>query len=350
MAFLTALELENIANQYFDYFIKNKILDQSIQDKPLLKAMRAKQKTFPGGKENIHGNVKFEHSVAFSGYEGDEAVDFGNPANVKQFSYPWKELHGGIKITHSELKKAGITVVDSAIGENLKRNSQESVIRITSLMDDKMQDMSEGLMESLNEIMWRDGTQDAKVFPGLLSFIVDDPTTGIAGGIDRASQAKWRNLSKVGASLLTASRTNQTITRTLRQDLRQLTRYGGKPDLWLCGSTAIEALEIEVFEKGNITETGFTNAGQTNFGMADIRMGNIVFRYDPTLDDLGFADRVYAVDTRHIYPMVMDGQDMKKHNPARPAERYVLYRSVTWTGGMVADMLNGSGVWQLATA
>jgi hypothetical protein len=83
--------------------------------------------------------------------------------------------------------------------------------------------------------------------------------------------------------------------------------------------------------------------------MADISMRGIgKFQYDPTLDDLGFAKRAFFIDPKHMYLMVMDGEDMKQHAPARPADQYVLYRGVTWTGGLVADQLNCHGVYEVA--
>lgn len=350
MPSLTAEQLENIANQYLDFYIKDEILDNSIQDKPLLAAMKAAQKPFPGGKEFISGNAKFKHSVSFQGYEGDDTVNYTNPANVKQYRYPWKELHGGIEMTHSELKKAGITVVDSAMGENTSTSSAEDEIRITDLFDDKMEDMNEGLLESYNKMMWLDGTQDAKAFPGILSMITDNPTVGIVGGIDRAQQPLWRNRALLGANKLTASRANQDICRTLRQEVRQLRRHGGaKNPLILCGSTALEALEIEVYEKGTLTLDNFTNNGATDIGLADISMKGVgTFEYDPTLDDLGYADRIYFIDTKYIYPRVMDGQDWKKHTPARPFDKYVLYRAITMTLGLIGRKFDSSGVYQLA--
>ena len=44
----------------------------------------------------------------------------------------------------------------------------------------------------------------------------------------------------------------------------------------------------------------------------------------------------------------MDGEDMKTHSPRRPADKYVMYRGLTWTGGMVADQLNCHGVYEVA--
>lgn len=348
MAYLTAQQLENIANQLFDFYMKGEILDQSIQDKPLLKAMKANQKEFPGGKEYIHGNVKFEHSVQFEGYEGDDTVTYINPANVKQFTYPWKELHGGIVVTHSELKKAGINVVDSAMGDNLSNANRQDVITITRLFEDKLQDMNEGLMESLNRMYWLDGTQDAKAFPGILSILTDDNSTGVIGGLDAASIPLWRHRTLTGGNHITPSAANQTLSQALRQEVRQLRRYGGRPSLLLCGSDFLKALDLEVTAKGYYTDAGFTRKESTDIMMADFSMKGVgTFVYDPTLDDLGREDYCYFIDERHLYPMVMSGQDMKRHTPARPAEKYVLYRSVTHTLGLVCDMRNAHGVYKV---
>lgn len=347
--YLTATQLENIANQTFDFYIKDKILGQSTQARPLVRILRENQKTFPGGKEFIHGNVQFDYEGGFMGYEGDDEVAYDNPAGVKQFSFPWKELHDGIQVTHSELKKAGITVVDTMAGENVTNNSRQDIIRITQLFENKLETMKERQERSFNSICWRDGTQDSKVFPGVLSILTDTASTGIVGGIDRAAQPLWRHRTLLGANKIAVGKTSQNLSSTLRTEIRQLTRYGGRPTVALCGSLFLEALDYEVESKGQYTQEGFMKAGSTELGLGKVTMRGLgTFEYDPTLDDLGFADRCYVIDPTHLQLWVMDGQDMKKHTPARPAERYVLYRGVTWTGGMIADMLNCHGVYQVA--
>lgn len=348
MAF-TAGELSNIANAALAFYIKGPAISQTIQERPLLAKMMAKQKTFPGGKDNIAFNVKGDYTTEIEGYTHNDTVTYDNPANLKQASFPWKEVHAGITLTLTELKKDGISVVDSLDGKETAEHSGREMTVITGLLQDKMEDMTEGWARSMNLMFWKDGTQDAKQVPGLKSIIVDDPAVGVVGGISGATVTWWRNRALVGANKITASAANQTLTKTLRKEVRQLKRYGGKPDLVLCGSAFLEALEAEIHEKGLYTDSGFINNGKNDIGMADISMRGIgTFVYDPTLDDIGESKRAYFIDTSKVLPMVMEGEDRKLHNPARPHDQYVLYRAMTWTGGLIAKARNGSGVYEIA--
>jgi hypothetical protein len=353
----TAQELDNIASAALDYYIKGPAMAQSIQARPLYDAMRKSQKTFPGGKSDIRRNVKGEYSTAFQGYTHDDTVSYVNPANLKQVNFPWKELHAGIAMTLTELKADGISVVDSLNGDQTSAHSDREMTAITNLLEDKLDDMAEGTARSFNEILWRDGTQSSKVFAGVKSIVSLAPNSGFTGGIDRAGNTWWRNRAFVGSlsstnntgPKVTASTANQTLTKFLRKEVRQLTRYGGKPSLLLAGSGFIEKLEAEIHEKGTYTDAGFANTGKTDIGMATISMRGVgSFIYDPTLDDLGETNFCYFLDPRHIYLDAMDGEDWKQHSPARPPEKYVLYRGLTWTGGLVADQLNCHGVYEAA--
>ena len=340
-------QLENIANSALDFYIKGQPLSQQLQEKPLLAAMRAAQKTFPGGKGEIKGNVKADYTTSFEGYSHDDTVTYRNPANIKQFTYDWKELHAGINLTMTELKHDGISVSDSTTGEGTSNHSGRELTAISNILQDKLEDMDEGMAQSMNEIEWEDGTASSKLFAGVTHFIADDPTTGVVGGIDRAANTWWRNRSAVGSSKTTHSVSAQTLTKFLRAEVRQLRRYGGKPNLVLAGSGFIEKLEAEIHEKGTYTQSGFMASGATEIGLPDISMRGVgKIMYDPTLDDLDRENFCYFIDTRYIYPYVMEGEDMKKHSPARPPEKYVLYRGVTWTGTMIARKLNAHGVYE----
>lgn len=345
----TANQIANITNAALDFYIRGEALDQAVQDKPLLNAMRKGQKTFPGGKENISIPVKGDRTTTIMGYTHDDTVSYQNPSNIKRVAYAWKEIHAGIQFTGTELKKDGISVVDSTTGAKTSEHSQRELTVLTGLLDDKLDDMAKGWAEGFNRMLWLDGTQDAAVVPGIQALITQTPTTGTTGGLDRAQFSWWRNRALVGSSKIVSSVTNQTLSKTLRKEVRQLRRYGGRPSLVLCGATALEKLEAEVAEKGIYTQQGFIKNGETDIGMADISMRGVgTFMYDPTLDDLGQSDFIYMIDPKHAVLRVMEGEDNKTHNPARPYNQYTYYRAMTWTGGLTMDQLNANGVYQVS--
>lgn len=345
----TAAELANIANATLDHYVRGQPLSQTIQEKPLYNAMRQKQDTFPGGKENISMPVKGDYTTAIQGYSHDATVSYQNPANIKRVQFPWKEIHAGISMSITELKKNGIEVIDTTTGENTAEHSDIELIQLANLLDDKLEDMSEGWARNFNEMLWEDGSQDSEEIPGIKSIIVDDPATGVVGGLSGASFDWWRNRSLVGVNKITGNTADGgALVQTLQKEYRQLRRYGGTPDLWLAGSDFIDQLETELRANGTYTDNGFNTRGKTEMGIADITFKGHPIVYDPTLDDKSESKRLYILDTKHIKLNTMQGEDMKTHNPARPAEKYVLFRAMTYTGGLVCNKRNSSGVYEIA--
>lgn len=344
----TAQEIENVAQAVLDYHMNTpEVRSQTLQDKPLLVKMREKEQEFPGGKENITVRVKGQYTTTIQGFEHDDPVTYSNPANIKTATYPWKLIHSGIQMTMHELLKAGISISDSTTGKGETRHSENEKIILADILKDKVEDMIEGTDRGMNEMFWKDGTQDAKVVPGIQSFILDDPTSAtIVAGIDQGANTWWRNR----ASLLLNAGTpaNQVVVTKLQNEWRQLRRYGGSPDLVLCGSSFIDAVEKELRALGNYTLEGWTSKKSTDASIADVSFKGVKFTYDPTLDDMGKEKYCYVLDTRRIFPKVVQGENGKDHRPARPENKYVFYRARTWVGGLVCVQRNCHGVYSIA--
>jgi hypothetical protein len=344
----TAQELENIANSTLDFFVnRGKVEAQTLQDKPLLAKMRSLSKTFPGGKEYISGAVKGEYTTTIQGFEHDDDVGYANPANTKRYNFPWKLIHSGIKFTMHELAKDGISIVDSTDGKSTSEHSGREMTAIANLLEEKFDDFTEGTDRGFNSMYWGDGTADPKLIPGIRSFILDDPTTNtVVGGIDQGVNTWWRN--RASLSLASGTPSNLVVMTKLQNEWRQLRRYGGRPNLVLCGSSWLDFMEQELRSKGNFTLEGWTSKKSTDGSVADISFKGVNFEYDPTLDDIGRQKYCYVLDTRYIKPMVMEGEDMKKHFPARPENKYVFYRAMTYIGGLICNKRNAHGVYSIA--
>ena len=354
MAF-SAGELSNIANAALDYYIdKGNVLSQTIQNKPLLKAMDAKAKSFPGGKGDVNLAVKGAYTTTVAGYTHNDTVTYANPANIVRANYTWREHHAGISLTHTELKHDGISVVDTD-GAEVSQHSGRDMTVLANLLEDKLEDMMEGYARGMNTLLWGDGVAAPKAIAGIRAFVTDDPTTGTVGGINRATSGNeyWRNRSLIGASKIA---TTDDLVETIHTEMRQLRRYGGRPNIALCGSTFLDRLVTDLRDKGNYTQTGFAKGADISIG--EINYNGVTFQYDPSLDDLGtsgsgativeYPKRCYILDTNHLYLMYMDGEKMKRHSPTRPADQYVLYRAITTTAVVTGNMLNCHGVYQIA--
>ena len=240
MAF-SAGELSNIANAALDFYIdRGDVLSQTIQNKPLLKAMDGKAKSFPGGKGDVNLAVKGAYTTTVAGYTHNDTVAYANPANIVRANYTWREHHAGISLTHTELKHDGISVVDTD-GAEVSQHSRRDMTMLANLLEDKLEDMMEGYSRGMNSLLWGDGTADAKAIAGIRAFVTDNPTTGTVGGINRATSGNeyWRNRAMIGAGKIAAS---ADLVETIHTEMRQLRRYGGRPNIALCGSTFLDRL------------------------------------------------------------------------------------------------------------
>lgn len=350
---LSAAELTNIANASIDYyFTRPEFYAQTIQNKPLLKALEGKKKTFPGGKGDISIALQGTYGAggtndSVKGYTHNDPVTFYNPANIKRAHFPWREMHIGMSITGTELKIDGLSVTDE-MGINTSNHSQRDMTVLVNLLDNKLADLAEQTARSLNTLLWGDGTADPKALAGIKSLVTDDPTKGTVGGLDRAlaGYSWWRNQSNVATPVTSAAAGGGALITHLQKLWRQCTRYGGRPTKALCGSDFLQALEVELRSNGNYSMQGFAKGGDVSVGSLNY-MG-LEFEYAPTLDDLGESKRCYWLDLDNIFLMTMDGEWRRRHNPARPENAFVYYTSMTYTGQLVAKQLNSSAIIAIA--
>ncbi len=337
----------DLASALLDFHVRGPALSQTMQEKPLLKFLRAGQETFPGGKqyitEPVQGAYMSDTAGFFAGYSEDDQLSFAQASNLLRAQYVWKECHAGFIITHTELKKDGILVTD---GENAtSEHSQVELVRLTTVLKNRIADYMESWARSLNAMYWNDGTQDAKQVPGLTSLLLDDPTVGTVGGLSQVTYPWWRNRVKLD---LVASGENQTISKFLRNEVIQLKRYGGKPTKMLCGAAWWDAISQEVEKKGYNTFTGFADKNN-DIGMETISIKGIgTFEYDPTLDDKGRSKYCYVLDPRRVKLRPMEGEQNKTMEPARPYQYMVMLKSMTDTSGLEATQLNANAVYAIA--
>ena len=120
-----------------------------------------------------------------------------------------------------------------------------------------------------------------------------------------------------------------------------------EPTVALAGSDFIDQVTQERRANGFYSMTGFS--GTQDMSVGDMTLpGGAKLQYDPTLDDLGFSKRLYWFDPKAVILMAMEDEWRKDHTPARPANQFVMYRSITSTGQMITTQMNSSGVYDIA--
>ena len=361
MAF-TAGELANIANAALNYYFnKGEAFKQSIQARPFWDKLESKAKTFPGGKGEISIAVEGDFGAGgtndtVKGYTHDDKVAFFTPANVKRANFAWREHHIGLTMTHTELKIDGISVVDTN-GERTSNHSQREMTALVNLLEDKLFALGEQYARGMNALAYGDGVADAKAMAGLASIVKDNPAAGTVGGLSSVDNVWWRNRARTAAYASAVTGTpglaghggdavtsnvadGGALLQILQKEYRQLIRYGGKPDLFVCGSDFLDAMEKEIRANGTYSISGFTDSQDGSIGQMKF-MGQTI-NYDPSLDDAGRAKRAYWIDSNSIRLFKMDNEWRKDHTPARPADQFILYRSITSTGALTAKQLNSS--------
>lgn len=344
LGYVTATD---IANLLLPLHTRGKVTSQTMEDKPLLKWLVGGQKTFTGGSgtltDPVQGAYMSDNAGFLQGYSGDDQLNFAQAMNALRTSATWKEVHAGLIITWTELKQDGITITD---GQKETEHSETELVRLTELLQNRMDDFNESYARAKNRMYWQDGSQDPKAPAGIKSILTDTPGVGSTLGLSRVTYPWWNHRYNVA---LAVSAENQTLCRFLQAEMRQLRKFGGKPDKALCGSDFLTALETEVYAKGTLTQEGFKNDGKTQFGMADISLRGLgKFEWDPTLDDMGEGKRCYIMDSRRLTLRPMQDEDNKITTPERPYNYMVFLRDITWTGVVTATQLNAHGIYGIA--
>lgn len=360
MAF-TAAEIQDINNMALEtYLNKGTIFKQDIANKPMLEAFQSRAGEFPGGKENVSFLVGSGYGGGgLQGYTGDDQLSHYNPTGSVRFRMPWKEHYIGMVVTMTELKNDGVDVVENGSSQRTREMSGREAQALANIFDEKNERLGADYTFSLDRLLHGDGSTDTKALAGIKAFLLDSPAVGSTGSINRVTNTWWRNdaatvaygLAGGQGAITSASTGGGTLITFMDKAARRRSKFanGQTNVMYFCGSDFIDAYKAELRANGYYTQSGW-GQGRPDGSMQDPQHGGLPLRWDPTMDDTGESKRCYAIDmgARGLKMMYMDGQKYKKHNPARPYDRMVMYNGISMTGLLVARQLNTSGVYDIA--
>ena len=174
---------------YAGYLAMNHEMRQNPEDlynteRPLLKALQANKKPFPGAKQYIIEKLRTTNDQNFQWYAGSDAVTFNRRRTITQAQFAWGSAHDGFGLDEDELTQNYIVLTDDTKSSPPTTDEQKQFV---DLIEENTRALKEGFAEKFDYELHRDGTQDTNAVAGLdllardLDAITDWPEDRLAG-------------------------------------------------------------------------------------------------------------------------------------------------------------------------
>lgn len=342
-------DLQELAKVSLDEYLRNMPVDQIATERPLLKKLMEGRKTFLGAKQNVVENVRKTYGSNFAWAYGEDAVTFNKRNTTEQAAFPWRRAVDGLYLDYDRLFGAGIKVREGARGEyKLEQNEK---VQLLNLLDEQMESLKEGFMQKLDLELHRDGTQDADAIAGLDVLVSTAPTTGVVGGLDRASATYWRNHAETGIQTGTVG----TLAQKMESAWRKNIKNGGSPNFILAGGKFIDAYrkEIVVTNNANAGDVKKLDAGVGNGVNTGLYFKGVEIIWDPQFEELDalttpaveWEKRCYFLNTKF---MKYRDDDMDIVTPIRPHDVLAMYAMVNLRCALSLSRSNAQSVLAIA--
>lgn len=284
--------------------------------------MRGNIKPVDGGNTIIQ-----ELSYAANGnagfYSGYETLPIAAQDVISAAEYTWKQ--------------AACPVTISGL-EQLQNSGSE---RIIDLMESRVA-VAEASMANLIALsVYSDGTgSGGKEIDGLLKQVSTAPTTGIVGGIDRATWAFWRNQVFKATTTGGAATTALNIQSYFNRLWASLVRGSDRPNL-----IVVDNVYWGLYMASLQTIQRFTNTMTADAGFTSIKFMDADVVLDGGIGGGMPASTAYFLNTKYIFYRPHKQRNMVALNPS---QRYSVNQDaavqiLAWAGNLTASGLQFQG-------
>ena len=276
------------------------------------------------GGTTLLENLDFGDNPTFKWFDGFEELTVSQGDFATSANFDWKEAN--VNIVFSERDKA----INSG---KAKRHD---------LVKGRTRNAESTLRNNIGAALFYAGTENSgKSIGGLQYIVADDPTTGIVGGINRATAGNefWRN------QVVDESADSITFSATTMQDSMELmwvrtARGMDTTDLFVLGNTywrffagSLNANQ-QYIQDGTMKKTGHASFPYYMFKTAK------VFN-DPNCS----ATRGYALNTNFLKLKVHKNRNMTPDSPRYPAGQRATVIPIDFMGNLVCGNASLQGVF-----
>ena len=343
----SATELQAVGLSSLDHYQRNKPIDQVGYERPFLRRMMKGKRAFPGGKESVVENLRYQYGSNLQWYYGDQLLTYNRRNTLKHAKFPWRSAHDGFSLHEDDLFQNGIEIDE---GGKTNNHSEAELLRLVNLMDEQTEVMREGFEEKFELELLRDGTQDANALEGLDALLATDPSSGTVGGIDRATYGWWRNNAVTGIA-------GTNLIDTMEKIWRQCCRVGGgRPDFIAVGSKFLDEYRIQSKGEVQVQKNQGGNGTDLDPSVSGLYFKGVPLVWIPAFEELDNLDapaiewekRCYFINSKRMRLRPAQGYDMKTRTPPRVYDRYAYYWGLQWKGALCMSQSNAHAVMSIA--
>ena len=310
----------SLISSTLDKFMKESVTSSVIGNNALLKALQNKGRI-------IHesGGRNFQENIA---YASNSTVQFQNPTDLLNTT-PQDEFTSAI------FAQKMLTGTDQISEKELLQNAGEA--RIFNLLEGKRKNLMDSLRNQLGSALFSDGTGSGGLeIGGLQLLVADDPTTGTVGGIDRSTNAFWRNQVYDFSTSAGANASASNIQAGMNSlYLACQVQEGSYPDLILADINYYSFFENSLQQIQRITTTG---EGKLGFEQLAYKSSAVV--YDPNCP----SNHMYFLNTDYIKFQHLNNPLFTKGETQRPINQLYYITPVYLYGNLTISSARVHGV------
>jgi len=342
----TASEISEAQKTTLDFYLKNNPIDQVAVDRPIMNALMAGKKEFPGGKQYVVEQLRYRYQSNFQWINGAQEVTYNRRTTVEQSQYQWRTAHDGYAIDEDRLAQNGITMLDDRKGGSA---TDAELVQLSNLLEEQNTALQAGFQEKFSAYLCLDGSSSTDAVTGIDALISTTPSSGTVGGIDASANSWWRNGVSTGLS-------SSTLLAAMELQWRACVKNGGRPKKIFAGASMIDAYIAALDAAGR--QITYNGGQQRNIdgGIGSMTFKGVPIEWCPEFDDnfggldspsINWTKRMYFVNTDHLKLRPMAGQDMVTRKPPRAYNRYEYYCAITWRGALTTNRRNAHAVLTL---
>lgn len=292
---------------------------------------RGKIKTFSGGRTIVQ-ELNYANNQTFQYYSGYQVLNIAPSQTFSAAEYP--------------IRQAAVAVSISGL-EELQNSGEEAII---DLLESRIENAEDTFMNGLSQGIYGDGSVTGSV-NGLQNLVSSSPSSGIIGGIDRATWTFWQNQAYGAVTNGGAAATSANIQHYMNTMYTRLVRGRDVPDLivadnayWTLYLESLQAIQRIQTEGGraDVAEAGFQTL---KYMGSDVVLdgGFQGFSTDPfpgetsSGNGLGGApsSTMYFLNTKYIHWRPHSRRNMVPLDPDRfSVNQDAMVKLVGWAGNM----------------